>query len=217
VILVILLAAMIGDLIWYEIGRRRGSSVLGFLCKVSLEPDVCVRKTEQTFERYGQSCLLFAKFVPGLYTVTPPLAGMLGIGLGRFVLLDGLGILAWTAVYVGIGYALTDQLEHLIGVFTSAGSTVGQLLLIVLVIYFVFKWAMRHLFLRRLRMARVSPAELKSFLDGGELPMIVDLRHSLDIENDPHVIPGAVVIPAERLPERHEEIPRDREIILYCT
>ena len=217
VILLITLASMLGDFVWYEIGRRRGSRVLETLCRVSLEPDICVRKTEQTFEKYGLSCLLFAKFVPGLYTVTPPLAGMLRIPLWRFLLFDLGGILIWSAVYVGLGYALTDQLEAAVRTLTDMGSTMGQILLAILGIYLFSKFVTRQLYLQRLRTARVTPEQVKVLMDGDHKPYIVDLRHRSDIKNNPQVIPGAVVIPAEELESRHRELPRDTELILYCT
>jgi len=54
-------------------------------------------------------------------------------------------------------------------------------------------------------------------IHNGEGPYIVDLRHPLDFLPDPRVIPGAVRMRPDEVAERHEEIPRDREIILYCT
>src|SRR5262245_54525582 len=105
------LACLPGDLVWFELGRRRGASVLTFLCRISLAPDSCVRRTEDIFSRWGTRVLLVAKFVPGLNTVAPPLAGVVGIPRGRFLGHDAAGALTWTLAYVGLGYVFSSQLE----------------------------------------------------------------------------------------------------------
>lgn len=108
-----LLASLAADVLWYEIGRRYGRRVLRFLCHRSLEPGSCVRRTEGAFVRTGAWSLVVAKFVPGLSTVAPPLAGMVRIRLWRFLLLDGAGILAWALAYAGLGYLFGHPLERI--------------------------------------------------------------------------------------------------------
>src|SRR5262249_57067192 len=70
-----LAASLPPDVIWYELGRRRGGRILALLCRVSLEPDSCVRNTENLFLRRGRCALLVAKVFPGLRPLAPPLAG----------------------------------------------------------------------------------------------------------------------------------------------
>lgn len=70
---------------------------------------------------------------------------------------------------------------------------------------------------RALRAARISPEELKRRLDAGEAMAIIDLRHPLDFLADPRVIPGATRMNPDEVESRHQEIPRDRDIVLYCT
>jgi membrane protein DedA with SNARE-associated domain len=217
VFLMVLGAALLGDLFWYELGRRRGARILKFLCQVSLEPDGCVQQTEGVFERYGERVLLFAKFVPGLYTVTPPVAGMLGLPWRRFMALDSLGIALWIAVYGGLGWLLREQLEWLLLQLEGVGATLLQMVLGGLALYLGSKFFARWSFLRRLRMARITPRELKELLDRGEDVLIADLRNLLDHRHDPHIIPGALLLSVDELDQRHEELPRDRDIVLYCT
>ena len=69
-------AAVLGDLIWYALGRTHGHSILNLVCRLSLEPDSCVSNTKQQWNRFGGFTLIFAKFVPGLSTVSTPLAGL---------------------------------------------------------------------------------------------------------------------------------------------
>ncbi len=214
---VALLASLLSDVTWYEIGRRRGSRVLQLLCRISLEPDSCVRRTEEVFARHGARSLLVAKFIPGLSTAAPPLAGIFHMRLSRFLLFDGLGALIWAGAFAGLGYLFSDQLERIAAYALRLGGSLAVMLAGCLAGYIVWKYAQRLRFLRRLRIARITPQELRRKLDAGEDVVIVDLRHSLDFEADPSTIPGAVRLPPEEVERRHQEIPRDRDIVLYCT
>src|SRR5215470_7409705 len=104
-------AALAGDLIWYELGRLHGRSVLRLLCRISLEPDYCVRRTEDAFERIGMWTLLVAKFIPGFNAAAVPLAGMMKTPLLRFVAVDILGVSLWSGAYVLLGYVFSQQIE----------------------------------------------------------------------------------------------------------
>jgi membrane protein DedA with SNARE-associated domain len=209
--------ALVVDLIWHELGRRRGAGVLKGLCRFTLEPDLCVRQTENVFLRYGARALLVSKFVPGLTTVMPPLAGVFAVSRPRFVAYDLIGVLLWSGVWAGVGYAFSDAIEEVILRVTALGRTTGLIAVDILVGYIGLKYLRRWLFLRRLRIARISPAALKQKLDDGEDPLIVDLRTPLDVAATPFAIPGSRWITVEALDERLAEIPRDRELILYCS
>ena len=217
VILIVLLACLIGDLLWYELGRRKGASILKLLCRVSLEPESCIRTTEGVFDRYGIKCLLFAKFVPGLYTVTPPVAGMVGLKLRRFVIYDTLGILIYTGVFTGLGLVMRNQLEWLLFKVETWGASIFQVVLLILGVNLAYKFILRQRFVRSLRAARITAEELKQMLDGGEEVMIADLRHSSEIKRERMIIPGARVVPLDEIDRAHERLPRDRDIILYCS
>lgn len=190
---------------------------MNFLCRMSLEPDTCVRKTENSFATNGARVLLFAKFIPGLSTVAPPLAGMFRFSVGRFLIYDGGGALVWAGAYVGLGWIFSNQLEKVAAYTEEFGSWFLVLMGVALGAYIAWKYMNRQLYIRKLRIARISPDELKSKLDAGEEIVIVDLRHSADVDSDPLTIPGAFLVTAEDLEEQHSNIPRDRDIILYCT
>lgn len=208
---------LLADVIWYEIGRHKGSSVLNLLCRISLEPDSCVRNTENRFARNGANALLVAKFVPGLNTAAPPLAGMLGMRFPRFLLYDGAGSLIYNGLFVALGFIFSHQLERVARIALGLG--VGLLLLVVagLILYIALKYVQRQRFLRSLRINRITPEELKEKMEAGEDVTVVDLRHSVDFEADPNTIPGAFYLPSEEFEQRYQEIPPDRELILYCT
>jgi membrane protein DedA with SNARE-associated domain len=210
-------ASLLSDAIWYEIGRARGGQVMRLLCRISLEPDSCVRRSQDMFARYGGWSLLVAKFVPGLNTVAQPLAGILRMRRSRFLLVDALGAFLWVGTYTGLGYVFSDHVERVAAHGRYLGSWLLGLVVGGLALYIAGKYIRRQRFIRALRIARITPAELKRKIDAGQALMIVDLRHSLDFGADLVVIPGAVHMSPEELERHSQEIPRDREVILYCT
>jgi membrane protein DedA with SNARE-associated domain len=215
---VALAASLVPDVVWYELGRRRGGRVLGFLCRVSLEPDSCVRQTENLFMRRGSGALLIAKFLPGLSTLAPPLAGIVGIARHRFLLLDAAGALVWAGAWLAVGFAFRGALEPVVAMAAQAGNHLLVAGAIALAVYVLAKFIRRSLFLRRHRMARITPDELKQRLDAGDTTVVViDTRSALDVGVAPFAIRGALRIPAEEIERRHQEVPRDREIVLYCS
>lgn len=216
-LLLCMLAAVCADTIWYQLGKRRGIRILHWLCKISLEPDSCVRRTEGLFEKQGAKSLLVAKFLPGLNTVATPLAGIFNMKFSRFLLFDALGAVFWAGTYLGLGYVFSGQIELVALKAQQLGGGLMMLLGAALAFYISYKVVARQKFLRELRIMRIRPEELKEKLDAGEAVMIVDLRHSVDFEADPETIPGAFRMDASELQESDEKLPRDREVILYCT
>jgi membrane protein DedA with SNARE-associated domain len=216
-ILLSVLACVLADSIWYALGRVRGIRVLQLLCKISLEPDSCVRRTEGLFAKQGARSLVFAKFVPGLGTVAPPLAGIFHMRVSRFLLFDVFGALLWSGLYVSIGYMFSGEIERIAEHAAHLGSGLGVLVVSALAAYIAYKFIARQRFLRELRIARITADELKQKIDAGEQLVIVDLRHSVDFEADPHTIPGAFRMDAKELEEKDDHLPRDRDVILYCT
>jgi membrane protein DedA with SNARE-associated domain len=217
VIAAIVAVALPVDLVWHELGHRRGARVLSGLCRLSLEPDVCVRRTENLFLRHGVRALLVAKFLPGLTTVMPPLAGIFGVSRLRFVLYDLAGVVLWAGLWTGVGYVFSDAIEVVVRRVSALGRTAGLLVVAALVGYVLLKYVRRQLFLRRLRIARISPYDLKRMLDAGEDVAVIDLRTALDVAATPFAIPGSRWVTAEALDEHLADVPRDRELVLYCS
>lgn len=209
-------ACFLSDNFWYQIGHRRGSSVLPFLCRISLNPDSCVRRTQNIFSRYGAKSLLVVKFFPGVNTIAAPLSGIMHMRLRRFLVFDILGAFIWVGTFMGIGYALSDQIQEA----AAKASRIGALLWVIIVgsllVYITWKAAQRHRFLRQLRIARITPEELKQKLDAAEDLLILDVRTGLETETEPQMIPGALYLPLEELQKNPPLIPREREVILYC-
>jgi len=214
---VAVVAALLSDALWFELGRRRGSRVLSLLCRISLEPDSCVKRTENAFIRYGVGSLLIAKFIPGLNTVAPPLAGIFRIRVPRFLLYDTLGTILWVGSFAALGYLFSDQLGQVAARAVQLGTLLALILAGALAAYITYKYVQRQRLLHRLRVARITAEELRQKLESGEEVMIVDLRQQLDVQAAPSRIPGALRMAMEELEKRHQEIPRDRDIVLYCS
>jgi membrane protein DedA with SNARE-associated domain/rhodanese-related sulfurtransferase len=210
-------AALAIDFAWYELGRRRGAKVLGKLCRLSLEPDSCLRRAESIFARHGARSMLVAKFVPGLTTVMPPLAGVFAVSRVRFALYDLAGVLLWAGSWLTLGYFFNDA----IGLISARATALGRMLVLVIVTalagYILVKYGRRHLFLRKLRTTSVSPQALKRRLDAGEDVTIIDLRTPLDVAATPYAIPGSRWLAADAIDEHEAEFLRSREVVLYCA
>lgn len=214
---VCLAASLLADSVWFALGRRYGGRVLRFLCRMSLEPDSCVRNTEEGFTRHGPWLLVLAKFVPGLGTVAPPLAGVVDLGLPRFLLFDSLGILSITTILLAAGYSLGGPIGRLGRWVATEGGWALLLILASLAAWVGWKYWRRLRVLHSLRMARVTPADVKVKLDAGEPIVIIDLRHALEHESGGSTLPGALRMQPQELETRHREIPRDRDVVLFCT
>ena len=206
-------AAMAGDQVWFELGRRKGRLVLNWLCRISLEPTSCVRRTEDFFARHGVRSLIVAKFIPGFSTIAPPLAGIVGLSVPQYLLFNGLGTLLWVGTGVGLGIAFTDQLEQALSMSAQIGPTVGLTLFVGIIGFVVYKAV--HRYRADQRVPRVTVGQVKDKLTAGEELVIVDLR-SLAARQQKVGIPGALAMTLDELITRQHELPRDRDVILYC-
>ncbi|HEY1803572.1 MAG TPA: rhodanese-like domain-containing protein [Terracidiphilus sp.] len=210
-------ASLTADSLWFFIGRSQGHRVLQLLCKLSLEPTTCVRRTQDSFGRRRGTMLIFAKFVPGLSTLAPPVAGQNGMGFGAFLLYDGIGSAFWVGVSMACGRFFGDLIKRNPAVLDWVGRFSGALLILGVVGFFVGRLVRRQMVLKDLAASRLEPEELKKQLDAGEPVYIIDLRHPLELVPDPFTLPGAVHFSPEALATRNSEIPRDRDVVLYCT
>jgi membrane protein DedA with SNARE-associated domain/rhodanese-related sulfurtransferase len=211
------LACLAADAFWFYLGRHRGNQVLGLLCRISLEPDSCVRRAQNVFTRYRLRGLLVAKFLPGLSTVAPPVAGMSGMSAHRFLSVDAAGSFLYAACFLGLGYLFSDQIEQIGAAIARIGGSSLSLLAGLAALYFAYKYFRRQRLLHELRMARITADELRRKLDAGEKPVILDLRSSTELAQDPAVILGAIHLGLDEIEKRQREFPHDRDIIVYCS
>ena len=217
-----LFACVIADTVWFSLGRRYGNSVLKLLCRLSFEASTCVSKTEGYFTRRGPVTLLFAKFVPGLSTVAAPIAGQTGMSYPRFVAWDLAGSLIWGETFILAGRFFGDLAKKSAPFFAWLGHFAIFIFAAMVLGFLAHRIWKQRKFLQQVREMRLEPSELKSMLDdaaanGNKPPFIVDLRHPLDYLPDPRVLPGALRIGPNEIKQHSEIIPRDRDVILYCT
>lgn len=210
-------ATLLADSAWFLIGRRFGHIVLRFLCKVSLEPTMCVRRTQDSLGRRRAVTLMIAKFVPGLGLLAPPVAGQNGMEYGSFLVFDGIGAMLWVGGLLAAGRFFGDLLKRDPSLLNWVGRFSGALLVLGILVFLAGRVYRNQMSLKKLAAARLDPAELKRQLESGEPVFIVDLRHPLELLPEPFTLPGARHISPESLTTRHHEIPRDRDIVLYCT
>jgi membrane protein DedA with SNARE-associated domain/rhodanese-related sulfurtransferase len=209
------LAALATDFAWYELGRRRGARVLARLCQLSLEPDSCLRRAESIFARHGARSMLAAKFVPGLTTVMPPLAGVFAVPRVRFALYDLAGVLLWAGTWLALGYYFSDAIVLIAAQAAALGRMLGLVVVVVLAGYILVKYVRRHLFLRKLRAASVSPEALRRRLDAGEDITIIDLRSPLEIRATPYAIPWSRWLAVDAIDEQEAEFLQSRDVVVY--
>lgn len=217
IIALVLLAVTLCDTLWYTLGRLRGAAVLRLICRITLEPDSCVRRTQLSFERQGPWALVAGKFVPGLSAMLAPLAGVSRMRWRRFVLFDAIGALLWSCTYVAVGFVFSAKLERVVASLSFLGGGFVVLLFTGLSGYIAWKWQNRRRFLKKLRIGRITPEELKRRIDAGEDVIVVDLRHELEFQAEPQTISGALRMDPADLEEAIDVIPRDREIVLFCN
>jgi membrane protein DedA with SNARE-associated domain/rhodanese-related sulfurtransferase len=211
------IACAISDATWYGAGRLYGRRVMKFLCQISLSPDSCVQQSEYQFHRWGGPILVLAKFVPGLSIVVPSLAGITQLAFRSFALLAGLGEAIWVGVAIGSGMVFHHEIRRLIVHLQDLGAIAISVIGMLLALYIAGKWWRRRRFYNQLRMARISVHELHQLIIAGERPLVVDLRSPLFREQDERFIPGALIADLAEVDQWADQVPRDREVIFYCT
>jgi len=208
--------AFLSDLMWYQLGRSKGAKILSLLCRISLEPDSCVRNTENLFVKRGANSLLISKFLPGLNIVAQPMAGIVRLSWFKFLAYDVCGTLFWAGAILLTGRIFHRQVEDLLSLLHRSGLPMLLIVVLAAAAWITFKHIQRKRFIRKLRVSRIDPEELKEELDSGRA-VVVDLRNEFTLDEGSVQIPGALRLTPEELEVRHAEIPRDRDIILYCT
>ena len=211
-------ASLLGSTVWYISGRKLGRRVLSLLCQISISPDTCVRKNELSLAKRGALTLVVANFVPGLSILAPPLAGALGVPLGRFMLFNGIGSLLWASAGMLAGVLFHEEIHWLLDTLKHLGGTAVIAAAGLLSLYVLWRWLERRRAARDLaEFGRIESGELALLMARGDSPVIVDVR-SLASRADPTSrLPGALNIDLMSLEEASFSAwPDATEVITYC-
>lgn len=210
------LGVVLGDLVVYAAGARYGRRALSVVCRLSFARDDCVRRTEDRFAHFGPWALLFVKFLPGFALVLILLSGVTGLAIPLFVLLDGIGAILYVALPVILGSIFRDAIDSALQTITQWGELGTAVVFGALALYVMLRVIDRQLFIRRLRMARISAQELAGLIDAGRNPVIFDVR-SAEARRNEGVIPGSINAHPDEISLVAARYARDAEIIVYCS
>jgi membrane protein DedA with SNARE-associated domain len=216
-ILVSVAGSLIGDTIWYAAGRRYGYRILRTLCRIAIQPDSCVKQTENIFARWGAASLMVAKYIPGFSTVAPPLAGTMRLGPALFLAYSAVAALLWAGLPIALGVLFHAEVERTLEWLVSLGT--GALVIIgaMLALYIGAKLLERYMLIRFLRMVRIGVAELRHLMEHGPKPIVLDVRSTVARKLDPRRLPGALVLSIEAPEVTLIEVPPDRDVVIYCS
>jgi membrane protein DedA with SNARE-associated domain/rhodanese-related sulfurtransferase len=207
---------LIADFVQYWCGRQYGQRFLGLLCRISFSPDFCVRRTEEVFARIGPWSLILAKFIPGLSLISVAMAGVTKMSVVAFLLLDLVGATLFIGVIVALGVIFQDAISSLLSTLVDYGKFGVIAVFATIGLYVSMKWLQRRLFIRQLRMDRITVVELRKLIDDGKDLLILDVRPKKVRAHD-GIIPGAMPgHPSETHPIV-TNYPRDAEVVVYCA
>lgn len=217
ILVVAVLGSVLADLVWFQAGRLGGKRVIRLLCSLAQDPSYCIRRGRTVFEKKGLLLLLYAKFIPGLDGIAPPLAGMLGIRRANFILYDAGGSLAWSVAYIGCGFIFAEKVKTVAGYISMYGDYLMVILGVPLLLFFVWKLAVLIRMSRLLVPLRVTPEQLNDWLKNGERVGIIDLLRFEEDTTEVPGIPGAIRLePAEIRRKKRINVPDDVHVVIYC-
>ena len=219
VVLAALLALLLGDIWQFWLGRYTGWALLGFLCRLSMNPETCILRSAESFYKRGKATLVVAKFIPGVNTMAAPLAGSMKLPFGQFLRLDFAGCVLYTLTYLLIGYVSRDFLAATLKSIYAASRAMEAVIIVALVIYVVYRIVQYQKYREYDFAPRVQAHELAERLAAGEADrlQIVDVRSHGYYDAGAERILGSIRIEPNNLEEELKNLPKDKDIYLYCT
>src|SRR5246127_5965826 len=139
VVLAALMGLMVGDIWQFWLGRYTGWALLGFLCRLSMNPETCILRSAESFYKRGRATLVVAKFIPGVNTMGPPLAGSMKMPFHQFLRFDAMGTGLYIGAYFLLGFVGRDFLKAIGSTFQTAGHAVEEVLLVAVVVYIAYR------------------------------------------------------------------------------
>ena len=219
VLLAAMVALVLGDVAQFWLGRYTGWALLGFLCRLSMNPETCILRSAESFYKRGKATLVFAKFIPGLNTMAAPLAGSMKMRFGQFLRLDFAGALLYSDTYLMVGYVSRDFLAATLNGFHAAGRAMEIIVIVALLGYSIYRIVQFSRYKKYRIMPRVQVQELAARMasDQANRVQIVDVRSHGYYDAGSERIAGSIRIEPNNLDEEIKHLSKDKAIYLYCT
>lgn len=214
-----LLAMMLGDILLFVAGRYTGWALLSVLCRVSMNPETCILRSAESFYKHGKVTLLFAKFIPGVNSMAPPLAGSMKMKLGQFLRLDFLGAVFYVFAYGAVGYIFRDFVVKITRGIQGASRGLTELLMAGLIVYIIYRIVNYRRYKVTDVVPRIAVEELarRMLTNGRSDLLLVDVRSHGYYDSGAARIAGSIRLEPNQLSKEIESLPRDKDIFVYCT
>ena len=212
-----LFALLIGDSIQFWLGRAAGWALLGFLCRLSMNPETCILRSAESFYKRGKTTIVVAKFIPGLNTMAAPLAGSMKMRFDQFLYLDLTGASLYSVTYLLLGYVSRDFLAAVLNSIHAATRVMEFLIIAALASYAVYRILQFRKYRQYDVVPRVQVQELAARLAAGDRVQIVDVRSHGYYDKGAERILGSIRIEPNNLDQEIKILPKDKNIYLYCT
>ena len=219
VLLAAVTALLFGDTVQFWLGRYMGWLLLGFLCRVSINPETCILRSAESFYKRGKITLVIAKFIPGVNTMAAPLAGSMKMRFWQFLRLDLAGASLYALTYLSIGYVSRDFLAATLRGFHAAGLAMEIVVIMALLAYGIYRFVQYRKNKTYSIVPRVQVEELARRLasEDADRVQIVDVRSHGYYDSGAARIKNSIRIEPNNLEEEIKNLPRDKDIYLYCT
>jgi membrane protein DedA with SNARE-associated domain len=214
-----IIAMLLGDALLFVLGRNTGWALLAFLCRVSMNPETCILRSAESFYKRGKLTLIFAKFIPGVNTMAPPLAGSMRMKTGQFLRFDAAGTCLYVLAYGALGFLARDFVAKITRGLQNASHVFGEVILAALVVLLVYR-AVQY---RRYKLSDVVPRakveDIARRIASGQKDdvIVLDVRSHGYYDSGAARIAGSIRLEPNRLQEELTSLPKDKDIYVYCT
>jgi membrane protein DedA with SNARE-associated domain len=215
---VALSAMLLGDTLLYLVGRFSGWYLLGLLCRFSLNPETCIWRSAESFYKRGRKALLFAKFIPGINTMAPPLAGSMNMKAPTFLLFDFGGALLYTSAFWIPGFLFSELLKNIAQGIQTIGTFLSWVVVGGMVAYIGYRVRIAWRYKKQGVPPQVDVKTVSNLLASVAGNVIVaDVRSHGYYDSGSIRIRGSIRLEPNGLGETFHELPTDKKIFLYCT
>jgi len=205
------LSIVLGDSVLFVVGRYTGWSLLGLLCRLSANPESCI------LHRRGRVTLVIAKFIPGINTMAPPLAGSMKMRPQQFLQLDLAGACLYVLAYGGLGFVFSDLMRSITHSLQSAGHAMEIVVALGIAGYVLYRIWLYQKYRPYKVVPRIPVEEAARRLTSNNGILLVDVRSHGYYDEAASRIKGSIRIEPNNLAEEIKNLPKDKEIYLYCT